>query len=105
MDKWKPAVPADLADASFKPPRYSFNSLEGFLNAKILVEALKRTGPELTRGRFRAALESITEWDPGIGAAVTFSRTRHQGLDRVYFTTVSADRWVNVADWRQAVTA
>jgi len=105
MDKWKPVVPADLVDPSFAPPRYSFNSLEGFLNAKILVEAFRRTGPELTRARFRAALESITEWDPGIGAAVTFSPTRHQGLDRVYFTTVSAGRWVGVADWRQAVTA
>ncbi len=105
MDKWKPAVPAELVDSSFIPPRYSFNSLEGFLNAKVVVEALRRAGPELTRARFRAALESIVEWDPGIGAAVTFSRTRHQGLDRVYFTTVSSGRWVGVADWRQAVTA
>jgi hypothetical protein len=105
MDKWKPAVPAELSDPSFTPPRYSFNSLEGFLNAKVLVEGLRRTGPDLTRSRFRAALESITEWDPGIGAAVTFSRSRHQGLDRVYFTTVSGGRWVNVAEWRQAVTA
>ncbi len=105
MDRWKPAIPADLADPSYEPQKYSFNGLEGFLNAKVLVEGLRRAGPDLTRSRFKTAMESLADYDLGIGAAVTFSRSRHQGLDRVYFTTVSGGKWVGFTDWGQALAA
>lgn len=62
--------------------------LEGFFNAVVLVEGLKRAGKELTREKFISALETITDFDIGIANALSFSPIDHQGLDKVYFTTI-----------------
>lgn len=40
-------------------------SLEGFVNAKVLVEALRRTGPQPTRARLLATLRSMDSLDIG----------------------------------------
>jgi ABC-type branched-subunit amino acid transport system substrate-binding protein len=105
MDKYDPAVPESLRDASYTVQPYSFISLEGFINAKVIAEGLRRAGPNPTRLSFRQALESLRSFDLGIGAPLTFSRERHQGLDGVYFTRVENERWVPVGDWSAAVTA
>jgi ABC-type branched-subunit amino acid transport system substrate-binding protein len=84
--------------------RYSFISLEGFVNAKVIVEALQRTGPQPTRVAFRQTLESLRNFDLGIGASLTFGPERHQGLDSVYFTRVDGERWVPIADWASAIS-
>ena len=65
----------------------------------------RRAGAGATRQSFRQALESLRGLDVGIGAPITFTPERHQGLDSVYFTRVEADRWVPVADWSTAVKA
>jgi hypothetical protein len=83
----------------------SFISLEGYINAKVVVEALRRTGPNPTRVAFRQALESLKNFDLGIGATLSFGPERHQGLDSVYFTRVDGERWVPIADWSSAVQA
>ena len=80
-------------------------SLEGFINARVIVEALRRAGPNPTRPGLRQALESLKAFDLGIGAPLTFNRERHQGLDAVYFTRVQNERWVPVVDWNDAVAA
>ena len=87
------------------PQPYSFISLEGFINAKVIVEGLRRAGPNPTRQGLRQALESLRSFDVGIGASLSFSRERHQGLDSVYFTRVENERWVPVADWPAALKA
>jgi ABC-type branched-subunit amino acid transport system substrate-binding protein len=105
MDRHSPVAPEGLRDASYVPQRHSFISLEGFINAKVVVEALRRAGGAPTRASFRQALESLRAFDLGIGAPLTFGPERHQGLDSVYFTRVEGDRWVPVADWTAAVSA
>jgi hypothetical protein len=105
MDRHSPVAPEGLRDASYVPQRYSFISLEGFINAKVVVEGLRRAGAAPTRATFRQALESLRVFDLGIGAPLTFGPERHQGLDSVYFTRVEGDRWVPVADWTAAVSA
>jgi len=75
------------------------------VNAKVIVEGLRRAGPQPTRAAFRAALESLRNVELGIGAPVTFSSERHQGLDSVYFTRVDNERWVPVADWAAVTKA
>ncbi len=105
MDKWTPAVPAELQDPDFKPQKYSYNSLEGFLNARVLAEAIRRAGADLTRASLRAALESMGDFDAGIGDRIAFSPSGHQGLSRVFFTRVAGGRWVPVGDWKSAFTA
>jgi len=105
MDKHHPTLPEALRDKGYTPPRYSFTSLEGFVNAKVTVEALRRAGANPTRASFKQALESLQGVDLGIGAALTFAPERHQGLDSVYFTRVQGERWVPITDWTAAVRA
>jgi branched-chain amino acid transport system substrate-binding protein len=105
MDKHNPQVPEALRDTAYVPQKYSFISLEGYVNARVIVEALRRAGATAGRPAFRQALESLRGLDLGIGAPLTFTAERHQGLDSVYFTRVDGDRWVPVADWSAAVRA
>ena len=56
----------------------SFSSLEGFINAKVLVEALRRSGRKLTREGFVAALESMRGYDVG-GMTVDYEASIHPG--------------------------
>jgi ABC-type branched-subunit amino acid transport system substrate-binding protein len=54
--------------------------LEGFAAAKVLVEALRRSGAKPTRERIQGALEGMHKFDIG-GLEVSFSPTDHTGLD------------------------
>jgi branched-chain amino acid transport system substrate-binding protein len=105
MDRHSPALPEPLRDANYAPQRYSFISFEGLINAKVVVEALRRAGGMPTRATFKQALESLRAFDLGIGAPLTFGPERHQGLDSVYFTRVDGDRWVPVTDFASVVSA
>jgi branched-chain amino acid transport system substrate-binding protein len=105
MEKNNPAIPHSLRDTRYTPRNYSFGSLEGFINAKVIAEALHRAGPHLTRHGFREGLESLRDFDLGIGASLSFTANQHQGLDSVYFTRVENDRWVPITDWKLAMSA
>lgn len=72
----------------------NFVSLEGYLNARVLVEGLKRAGRHLTREGFLRALETIRDYDLGIDNNLSFSATDHQGLERVYITRIENGRSV-----------
>ncbi len=104
MDKYRPDPP-DQAPSDYKPLDYSFVSLEGFLNARLLTEVLERLGPDPRRDHVREAAESIKDLDLGLGpdALVSFGPNRHQGTDRVYFTAVEDGRFMRLADdeWRK----
>lgn len=62
--------------------------LEGYLNARILVEGLRRAGRNLTRESFMDALESMDVFPLGGDASIAFSPKDHQGLDMVYYTVL-----------------
>ncbi len=63
--------------------------LEGFVSAKVLVEALRRAGPKPTRDKLLAALESLNKFDLG-GLTLNFSTTDHTGLDFADLSIISA---------------
>jgi len=105
IDKHNPTLPEALRDRGYVPQRYSFISLEGFVNAKVVAEALRRAGNNPTRASLRQSLESLRDLDLGIGAPLSFGPERHQGLDSVYFTRVEGDHWVPITDWTAAVRA
>ena len=73
--------------------------LEGFINAKVLVEGLKRAGPQLDRERFIEAVESIRDFSLGLANTLGYAPGDHQGLERVYFTKLEAGRFVLVTNW------
>lgn len=74
----------------------TFGGLEGYVNTKVLAEGLRLAGRNLTREGFIKALESMENYDVGIGVNVSFSPTNHQGLDKVYFTSFDNDNFVIV---------
>jgi ABC-type branched-subunit amino acid transport system substrate-binding protein len=79
-----------LLEASTGKQNYSWTSLEGFIAAKVLVEGLRRTGVDLTRERFIAAMEQIRDFDVG-GFVVTFTPTDHSGSKFVELTVIGKD--------------
>ena len=66
----------------------TFNGLEGFITAKVFAEALKRTGRDVTRARFIAAVENMSDVDLG-GYFVSYSPTNHNGSRYVDITVIN----------------
>ena len=71
--------------------QYGFSSLEGFLAAKVLVEALKDSGPEPTRKKFVAALERMQGKSFG-GYQISFSPENHNGSKYVELTFITGGK-------------
>jgi ABC-type branched-subunit amino acid transport system substrate-binding protein len=69
---------------------YSFTSLESFIAAKVVVEALRRAGPKLTRENFMQALDNMKAYDTG-GYTVNFSPTDHNGSSYSELTVIGRD--------------
>ena len=61
-------------------------SLEGYVAANVLIEALKRNGRELETETLVGTLENLRDLDIGLGTPVTFSRSEHQGVHKVWGT-------------------
>lgn len=64
--------------------------VEGYVAAKVLVEALRRAGPGPTRAKVQAALEGLKGYDLG-GLEVSFSADDHTGLDFADLSIIGAD--------------
>jgi len=73
---------------------YSFTSLESYIGAKVLVEALKRAGPKPTRESFMHALDGLKSFDTG-GYVVGFSPTDHNGSSFVELTIIGQGQKFN----------
>jgi branched-chain amino acid transport system substrate-binding protein len=66
-------------------------SFEGYLAAKVLVEALRRTVPQFDTEKVVDSLESLRDFDVGLGVPVNFSHTEHQALHKVWGTQLDAN--------------
>ncbi|MYJ70468.1 MAG: ABC transporter substrate-binding protein [Rhodospirillaceae bacterium] len=100
MQRYNPQPPKELLKEAYTPFAHSFVSLEGFLDAKLMVEILRRMGDSPERGKLENAVFSVKDFDLGVGVPVTFSADRRQGLDRVYYTVVDGGRFVPLDDWK-----
>jgi ABC-type branched-subunit amino acid transport system substrate-binding protein len=80
----------------------SFVSLEGYVDAMVLVEGLKRAGKDLTREKLIDAIESIRDLDMGLGPQlkVTYGPKDHKAFDTVYHTVVRDGQPVVFRDWK-----
>ncbi|RYF15537.1 MAG: ABC transporter substrate-binding protein [Comamonadaceae bacterium] len=67
----------------------NYTSFEEFLGAKVLVEGLRRAGPNPTRGQVVAALESIASLDLG-GITVGYSPRNRIGSRYVEVTVIGS---------------
>ncbi len=93
VDSNAPALPGvkeylALLKNYYPRSRPSFVGLEGYLNARILVEGITRAGADITREKFIKAIESIDQYDLGIQNPLSFGKNDNQGLDDVYYTII-----------------
>jgi branched-chain amino acid transport system substrate-binding protein len=79
---------SDLARAKGLPG-VSPAMMEGYAAAKVLVEGLKRAGPDPTPAALRDALEGIRNFNLG-GLTISYSPTSHTGLDFADLSIVDA---------------
>jgi branched-chain amino acid transport system substrate-binding protein len=64
--------------------------LEGYAAAKVLVEGLRRAGPNPTRAKLVTALDSMKKFDIG-GLEVSYAVDDHTGLDFADLSIIGAD--------------
>jgi len=69
------------------PPDYV--SLEGYVAGSVLLEGLKRVGPQLDTEKLVEALETVRDFDMGLGALISFGPTEHQGSHKVWGTQLN----------------
>lgn len=100
MTENSPAPPEGFGEG-YTPLKFSFISFEGFLNAKVMSKILERLFQSQYSGNIYAATLSIRNLDIGIGTTISFGRGKHQGLDQVYYTTVSNGKFVPVENWEK----
>jgi len=88
----------------FPSAQPNFVSLEGFVDAMVLVEGLKHAGKELTREGLIRGIESIHEFDLGLGPQLklNYSSKEHKGFDHVLPTVIRGGRAVPFTDWSTA---
>ncbi len=79
----------------------SFVGLEGYINARTLVEGLRRAGRDLNREKFIDAIDSMQDYSLGIANTLTFGPDDHQGLERVYFTQIRDGKFIMIIDWEK----
>jgi hypothetical protein len=65
----------------------SFIGLEAYMNARLMVEGLRRAGRDLTRPRFIQALESLRHFDLG-GFELDYGKGVRQGSRFVDLTII-----------------
>src|SRR2546429_7655379 len=67
---------------------YSFTSLESYIGAKVLVEAIRRAGANPTREGLLKTLDSMQNFNVG-GYLVDFAPSNHNGSKFVELTAIS----------------
>jgi branched-chain amino acid transport system substrate-binding protein len=63
-------------------------SLEGYVSANVLIQALKRTGPQLDTEKLIDNLESMGNLDMGLGTSLGFGRGEHQASHKIWGTAL-----------------
>ncbi|HEY2459854.1 MAG TPA: ABC transporter substrate-binding protein [Candidatus Acidoferrum sp.] len=87
--------------AYFPSEQPNFVSLEGFVDAMVMVEGLKRAGKSPTREGLIRGIESIHDLDLGLGPQLklSYSAREHKGFDHVIPSVVRGGRAVPFTDW------
>ncbi len=103
MFQYDPQLPEDLdkltEGESYQSLARGFVSLEGFLNAKLMTEILRRLGGRLDKSRLEEAVFSVRNYSMGIDEPVSFGPSRRQGMQRVYYTVADGNHFELLDDW------
>jgi len=63
-------------------------SFEGYIAANVLIQGLKKTGPQIDTERLIDNLEAMRNIDLGLGAPLNFGRGEHQALHKIWGTQI-----------------
>ena len=103
MARYDPPPPDNVEritpDEPYETFPQSFVSLEGFVNAKLITEIIRRMGDDPMRSGIEEAVFAVRNYDLGVGERVRFGPDRRQGLQQVYYTVPEGDRFVPLDDW------
>ncbi len=99
MRRHNPQPPLALLKEPYLPSEHSFVSLEGFIDAKLMVEILRRLGDKPERSQLEQAVFTVRDFDLGIDERASFGPDRRQGLQQVYYTVVDEGRFVMLDNW------
>lgn len=75
-----------------------YTQLEGWVNAAVVAEALRRCPGELSRSTFWEALRSIKNWDPGLGRKLDLSTKKQQALNTVWVIASKQGQWSSIGE-------
>ena len=70
----------------------------GYTSAQIVIEALQRSGRDLTVDSLVKAMESIQDFHDIFGGTYSFSPTNHHGATAAFLSVVHNGRWVPVVE-------
>jgi branched-chain amino acid transport system substrate-binding protein len=70
----------------------------GYTSAQIVIEALQRSGRDLTVDSLVKAMESIQDYHDIFGGTYSFSPTNHHGATAAFLSVVHDGRWEPVVD-------
>ena len=103
MFQYDPQLPEGLEKLtegeSYQPLARGFVSLEGFLNARMMTEILRRLGGRPDRSRLEQAVFGVRNFSLGIDERVSFGPNRRQGMQRVYYTIADGSHFALLSDW------
>src|SRR3984893_10181141 len=63
-------------------------SLEGYVAANVLIQGIKRAGPQFDTEKLIDVLENTQNLDLGLGAALSFGRAEHQASHKIWGTAL-----------------
>jgi len=73
-------------------------SMWGWSMAQIFVEAVERSGDDLTRDNLKKQLESFENWDGSLYPSITYSADNHYGNTTIYITEAKDNTIVPISD-------
>jgi len=93
-----------LAEKYKLPTHHLAAQVSAFSAAKILVEALKRAGKDLSREKLIQALEGLYDYATGLTPAITYGPNRRIGANGAYVVTIDlkqkqflpASGWIDI---------
>jgi branched-chain amino acid transport system substrate-binding protein len=63
-------------------------SFEGYIAANVLIQGIKRAGPQVDTERLIDNLEAMRNVDLGLGTQLNFGRAEHQASHKIWGTAI-----------------
>ncbi len=97
---WKKYLEITKKYGKEKPGTYAST---GYVYAAVFCEGLRLTGPNVTREKFIKAMESIKDFDTGVGPNITFGPNLRAGARSAFIIKADGQsgKFERLTDWRE----